>query len=121
MSESSDTDQSSSERSEHSKGQSNKEQSKPSIPRIYYRCNDARLPVCREFVNQGRCRRGKKCRFYHPVKITPIIKKQTQRALGCCYCGAPQKCVMNTRSYRVGEDDSIPTFYVICSRTKRSM
>ena len=88
---------------------------------IYYACEDPANPVCRDFVNQGSCRRDSRCRFYHPPIITTIIRRKATRDIGCCYCGAAQKRVINKRPFRIGEDGSIPIFYVVCSRTRRSM
>jgi hypothetical protein len=81
--------------------------------------NNINSPICRQFVNQGKCRWQKKCHFYHPKIITPIIKKKTQRKLGCCYCGSLQRRFLNKRGHHIGDD--IPTFFVVCSRTGRSM
>ena len=91
------------------------------IDGIYYPCNDASKPICRQFVNQAKCRRKQKCRFYHPPVITRIIKRKATRELGFCYCGALQKKLLNKRAYRVGEDDDIPIFFVVCGRTGKSM
>jgi hypothetical protein len=92
--------------------------STPEIQGIYYPCFDKRQPVCRQYVNQQWCRKRLRCNFYHPLIITPTIKKKATRKLGHCYCGAPQKCLMNRKLLRKPED---PTFFVVCSRTRRSM
>ena len=52
--------------------------------------------------------------------ISSIIRKKASRKLGSCYCGAPQKCLINKRSYRVGEHDNA-LFFVVCAATGRSM
>lgn len=87
----------------------------------YRPCNDPTKPVCRSFVNQGICRLRDGCRFYHPPHLTKTIKKKARREPGLCYCGAPQKKLVNKRQYRPGEDDAMPIFYVVCSRTGKSM
>lgn len=87
----------------------------------YYPSNDPTKPICRHFVNKGKCNRKKRCRFYHPSNITPNIKKQARRDIGHCYCGATQKCVINKRSYSLSENIDTPLFFVVCSRTGRSM
>jgi len=83
-------------------------------------CNDPKNLVCRQFVNQGNCRSRKRCQFYHPKIITPIIKRKASRKLGYCFCGAQLMCVMNKKRYRI-DDDDIPKFFVLCSKTRRSM
>lgn len=93
----------------------------PSEDNTYYPCNDPDKPVCRQFVNQTNCRQKQRCRFYHPPIITSIIKKKASRELGCCYCGAFQKKLLNKRGYRVGEDSDVPIFFVVCGRTGKSM
>lgn len=86
----------------------------------YYPYTDDTRPICRHFVNQGRCRRGNKCNFYHPEVICPIIQKKANRKLGHCFCGSPQRRLINNRSHRAGEYDDV-IFFVVCSRTGRSM
>ena len=92
----------------------------PDIETIYYPCFDAKRPVCRQHVNQNRCRKGLKCNFYHPMDITPVIKKKATREFGFCYCGAVQKRLMNKRPFKHHNEDT-PLFFVVCSRTYRSM
>ena len=88
----------------------------------YHPCDDNTKPICRQFVNQGNCRKRKRCYFYHPKVITPIIIKKATRQLGYCYCGSPQKRIINQRSIRYrGDDDTVPMFFVVCSNTGRSM
>ena len=87
----------------------------------YYPCNDPAKPICRQFVTKGNCRYRMKCRFYHPLVITPVIKKRATRELGCCYCGSLLKRLINKRAYRVGEDGDPPLFFVVCGRTGRSI
>lgn len=87
----------------------------------YYPCCDPNRPVCRQYINQGDCRQGIKCRFYHPIFVTPTIIKKAAREPGHCYCGAPQKKLLNKRSYNVDEDKETPTFFVVCGRTGKSM
>jgi hypothetical protein len=87
----------------------------------YYPCEDPNNPVCRYFVNQNKCKKDKKCRFYHPPIITPIIRKEATREIGKCYCGANQKHVVNKKNYSPTEDINTPTFFVLCGRTGRSM
>ena len=96
------------------------ESPKPS-EEIYYPCHDPEKPVCRQFVNQGKCRKQKRCRFYHPAVITSSIQKKAKREPGHCFCGAYQRRLLNTRNYRVDEDGTSPTFFVVCGRTGRSM
>jgi len=75
-------------------------------------------PICRDYV-KGICKRGKRCRFRHPIPINNEARKRASRQIGCCFCGAPQTCFVK-KSFRFEGDDS-PMFYVVCSRTKRSM
>lgn len=84
----------------------------------YLPCNDINQPVCRQHVNQGYCRRGNKCRFYHPKIINTTIKKKAERKLGYCYCGHPLKKLVNSR-YVV--NDNKPLFFMVCSRSGRSI
>jgi len=86
----------------------------------YYACKDSNRPVCRQFINQGKCHYHNKCKFYHPEVISPIIKRKATRKLGYCFCGSSQRCVINNRHYRAGENDNI-VFFVVCSQTGRSM
>lgn len=87
----------------------------------YYACHDMLRPVCRQFVNQGRCSRNLKCRFYHPPKVTKTIKRLASREPGHCFCGAPQRILLNKKGFQVGESEEIPTFFAVCGRTGRSM
>ena len=88
----------------------------------YCACNNPGNPLCRQYVNQGNCRKRKRCCFYHPEAITPIIAKQAKRQLGFCYCGSPQRRIINHRAFKNSNvDDSIPKFFAVCSRTGRSM
>ena len=93
--------------------------SEESIP--YYPCNDAMNPVCRTFVNKGKCEKNLECRFYHPAEITPVIIKKATRTPGFCFCGSKQKCIINGRAYKLGSSRDNPTFFVVCGRTGRSM
>ena len=79
----------------------------------------ASSPICREFVNTGICTRRGKCRFHHPVHITKSIKKQATRQPGQCYCGASQRCLVNSRRSR--DDEDRPVFFVVCGKTGKSM
>lgn len=88
------------------------------IEGIYYPCFDESRPVCRQFVNHKWCRKRLQCNFYHPLVITPLIKKKATRKLGHCYCGYPQRRLISRRLLR-SSDDNI--FFVVCSRTGRSM
>ena len=87
----------------------------------YYPCEDPNNPVCRYFVNQNKCKKDKKCRFYHPPNITQLIKKQATREIGKCFCGAFQKNLVNKKNYSPNEDKNTPTFFVVCGRTGKSM
>lgn len=88
----------------------------------YHACDDDNNPVCRQFVNQGQCRKRKRCCFYHPPEITDTVIRNATRELGYCYCGAIQKRIINNRSRRTNRDgETSPMFFVICSRTGRSM
>lgn len=60
--------------------------------------------------------------FYHPEVVTPTITQQARRQLGHCYCGSLRKRVINYRALRSRDsDDFFPPFFVVCSRTGRSM
>lgn len=83
----------------------------------YYASEDPSRPICRQFVNQGKCPKRRHCQFYHPKVITHTITKQAKRELGHCYCGAPQKTII---SYQRSQEDK-PNFFVVCGRTGRSM
>ena len=82
-------------------------------------CENPQQPICREFVNQGKCRSGNKCRFYHPAIIDVATKKRANKNPGYCYCGAVQTCRVNRRSYK--SPDDYPTFFVVCARTNKSI
>ena len=85
-------------------------------------CNNPDNLICRQYVNQGNCRKRKRCSFYHPEVITPIVVKQARRELGHCYCGSFQRRIINQRAFRNPDpDNSIPRFFAVCSRTGRSM
>lgn len=75
---------------------------------------DFRVVYCRDFL-KGNCKR-QRCRFYHPKIVTIDIQKERDRQLGYCFCGAKLRSTMNHK----GKDDD-PIFYVVCSRTSRSM
>lgn len=72
--------------------------------------------LCRRFY-RGQCKKGNQCNFFHPKKITKNVTKEYNRESGHCYCGAVQKTIPNNHR----KDDEDPYFYVICSRTGRSM
>lgn len=84
---------------------------------------DPRRPICRQFVNKKKCRRGESCHYYHPAIITRDIKKQSRRHLGKCYCGALQRTIINARLARLPDPrpEDGPLFYRVCSRTGKSM
>lgn len=88
---------------------------------IYYACNDPLNPICRQFVNQGTCRRRSNCRFYHPRVITDIIRRKAGRELGHCYCGSLQRKLINRRAFNIRDNERCPIFFVVCGRTGRSM
>lgn len=79
--------------------------------------DDPSKPICRYFV-KSRCKRGRKCRFYHPKKITPIITRKATKKLGYCYCGAKQITLVNKSLWK--EDDE-KIFFVVCGRTRKSI
>ena len=93
-----------------------------SIPQpIYYPCNDPQNPPCRQFVNQGTCRKRLKCRFYHPPIITSIIKRKTSRELGHCFCGSKQRKLLSKKNFTIKDGERCPIFFIVCGRTGRSM
>lgn len=89
----------------------------------YYACDDPNRPVCRAYVNQGRCHKKKHCNFYHPRVVTQIIEKRARREPGRCYCGSRQKTIICNQTYR--HQDGVmgpePMFFVVCSRTGKSI
>lgn len=92
----------------------------------YYPCNDPNRPICRQYVNQGTCKKRKHCNFYHPKVVSNLITKKAKRELGCCYCGSPQKTIIGHRTinynrYESAEDVPRPVFFRVCSRTGKSM
>jgi hypothetical protein len=99
----------------------NNDELQPAPAAVYYACNDPANPPCRQFVNQGNCRRRLKCRFYHPPIITTIIKRKTTRELGHCYCGAHQRRLMSKRAFTIRDGERYPVFFAVCGRTGRSM
>ncbi len=83
---------------------------------------DSDRPICRHYVKHGKCPKGKRCNLYHPKVITSIHKKKVKRDPGHCYCGATQKCIISNRTKRLNEDNEIvPNFFMICSKTGKSM
>ena len=88
-----------------------------------YPCNDPNRPICRQFVNQGKCNKRHHCTFYHPKVVSPIMKKKAQRELGYCYCGSHQKKVISGRTWSASDEDGErrPTFFILCGRTGKSM
>ena len=89
----------------------------------YYACDDPNRPICRQYVNQGRCNKRKHCNFFHPKVVTRVIEKRARREPGYCYCSAPQRTIISNSSYRPhdGESAPRPAFFVVCSRTGRSI
>ena len=84
-------------------------------------CENPDRPLCRFFYDK-KCRRGDRCRFYHPLAITPAITKERKRKSGFCYCGSYLKTVISRTRTQVGsEDDEYPLFIVVCMKTGRSM
>jgi hypothetical protein len=83
--------------------------------------DDTEIPICREFVNQGNCRKRKQCYFNHPQEITSSVVKKATRQLGYCYCGAPQKRIIINYGHKFHRNNNHPMFFVVCSRTNRSL
>ena len=90
-------------------------------------CENPDRPLCRFFYDK-KCRKGDRCRFYHPLAITPAITKERKREPGLCYCGSRLRTVINRAPirHRVGyrgdnDDDGFPLFIVVCGKTGRSM
>lgn len=84
-------------------------------------CFDQRRAICRTHVNTGICKKGKKCPFFHPKNITPVIKAKAKREFGFCYCGAIQKHIMSSKRINIVNDEIRPAFFVVCSRTGKSI
>lgn len=82
-------------------------------------CENPESPICREFVNQGKCRAGTKCRFYHPPNITTVEKKRANKKPGFCYCGAPLKCMVSRKFYNTTV--ITPTFFYVCGNTRKAI
>ena len=83
-------------------------------------CDNPNRPLCRYFYDK-KCRRGDRCRFYHPLSITPAITKERTRKLGMCYCGSYLKTVVNRTPIRRIEEDDHPLCIMVCGKTGRSM
>ena len=58
------------------------------------------------------------CSLYHPLKVTNQGTKEYNRKLGRCYCGSELMTVICHKN-RFNEKE--PRFFVICSKTRRSM
>jgi hypothetical protein len=98
----------------------NEEVKRQRKPGDYLACEDKSRPTCRHFL-RGKCSYGLKCRFYHPAIITPVLERESTREFGFCYCGALQRTLINKRLYVLGESSDIPTFFIVCSKTGKSM
>lgn len=81
----------------------------------YYACNDPNRPVCKNFVKHGNCKKNNKCHYYHPRVITPSLKQDAKRKVGYCFCKAPLRTIISTKNPGTFE------YFIICSRTNRSM
>ncbi len=78
--------------------------------------------ICRHFVN-GKCKYGDTCRLYHPNAIqinTLYVQKEIKRKPGQCYCGAYLRTILN-RSPLLTISEDKPKFFMICTKTGRSM
>ena len=82
--------------------------------------NDPSRPICRSFI-RDKCTKKNMCLFFHPIEITPTVRKKVTREIGRCYCGAHQITMMNRTRRRTDEDDEAPLFFVVCGKTRRSM
>lgn len=86
-------------------------------------CENPNRPLCRFFYDK-KCRKGDRCRFYHPSVITPAITKERKRDPGLCYCGFYLKTVINRTPIRPNgdsDDREKPLFLVVCGKTGKSM
>jgi hypothetical protein len=86
-------------------------------------CENPDRPLCRFFYDK-KCRKGDRCRFYHPLAITPAITKERKREPGTCYCGSYLRTVINKTPIRTrssSDDSELPLFIVVCGKTGRSM
>lgn len=72
-------------------------------------------PLCRHYIF-GRCKRGDKCRFYHPPSVTYLVSQEIKRKSGHCFCGALLQAIVRA----IGEEDD-PLFYMVCSKTRKSI
>ncbi len=79
-------------------------------------------PICRQFVLTGKCHIMHRCIYDHPSTINENIKRKARRSIGCCHCGSSLKRVMNQTSFKLDSNGTLrPIFYVLCSRTNKSM
>lgn len=82
--------------------------------------------ICRPYVHSKihnlppQCRKGQRCRFYHPEVIDASVIEDYDRELGRCYCGASLRTLINQRSLQDDEVELKP-FFVVCSRTGKSI
>jgi hypothetical protein len=79
-------------------------------------------PLCSYFMH-GKCKKGDNCRLFHPPQNmigTSYVQKEFKRESGQCYCGSYLRTVLNRNPMRRTDEDS-PTFYMVCSRTGKSM
>jgi hypothetical protein len=68
--------------------------------------------------NPIRCPAGKNCGFRHPISVNQIDTEEYNRQLKRCYCGSFLKTIINKRAYL---NENAPQFFVVCSKTLRSM
>jgi hypothetical protein len=88
--------------------------------------------LCRNFYskllkgeNPKSCSLGKNCKFTHPKKVSPRYTNEFNRQLGFCYCGSSIKSILNKKYHYLSDPESselnLPLFYMVCSRTRKSI
>jgi len=82
-------------------------------------CDNPNMPICRDYINKGKCHRNKHCKFYHPKVITVELKQKGKRELGHCYCGSLQKTIIGFKQQY--KETNKATFFIVCSRTGKAM
>lgn len=82
--------------------------------------------ICRPYVHSLinnlplQCKKGDRCRFYHPDVIDESVIEDYNREPGRCYCGSSLRTLINQRAMREDETEPMP-FFAVCGKTGKSI
>ena len=86
----------------------------------------SRTNICRPFVHSLinnlplQCKKGNRCRFYHPEIIDASVIEDYNREPGRCYCGSSLRTLINHRLMTENEIEVKP-FFVVCGKTGKAI